>query len=117
MEEVILEVGIRKERRQERGQHPKEDGGTSWGGGQGTPSHPRVSPGQRGWWRCLTSHNLGDLWSKGGNKQAYHGTERQDIERQSSLHSSGLLLITTYKNIPVYDSKTTKISKHMQKRQ
>ena len=71
MEEVILEVGIRKERRQERGQHPQEDGGTSWGGGQGTPSHPRVSPGQRGWWRCLTSHNLGDLWSKGGNKQAY----------------------------------------------
>ena len=35
--------------------------------------------------------NLGDLWSKGRNKQAYHGTERQDIERQSSLHSSGLL--------------------------
>ena len=92
MEEVILEVGIRKERRQERGQHPQEDGGTSWGGGQGTPSHPRVSPGQRGWWRCLTSHNLGDLRSKKGNKQAYYGTERQDFERQSSLHSSGLLL-------------------------
>ena len=82
---------FRKERRQERRQHPREDGDTSWGGGQGAPSHPWVSPGQRGWWRCLTSHNLGDLWSKGGNKQAYHGTERQDIERQSSLHSSGLL--------------------------
>ena len=50
MEEVTLEQKSElARRRQERGQHPQEDGGTSWGAGQGTPSHPRVSFAQRKW--------------------------------------------------------------------
>ena len=87
------DTGSWNQEREEAGKRaaPQEDGSTSWGGGQRDTQPPKgLSWAERVAERPDLS-NLGDLWSKGRNKQAYHGTDRQHIERQSSLHSSGLL--------------------------
>ena len=86
MEEVTLQQRqeLGKRRKQERGQHlqgkPSPRGwGHILGGTRGTQPPKGLCWAER----VVEVPDLSEprsLWSKGGNKQAYHGTEWQDFE-------------------------------------